>query len=154
MPKELARVMARYADIRTKVGPLLKELEDHERTYLTMRDYYFVASEELIDRLTSLKAKTAADPRAAKDPGVMDTLESIEKYKTLMADRHAFYHATAKKVDPIRAELVKLEKDVAAVIKAKSGFFSTSKSLPQLKALTTTLHKFADDLKTATSADV
>jgi hypothetical protein len=116
-----------------------------------MRDRLFVATEGLVDQLTALRVSTAADPRAANDPVVMDMLEECEKYKMLMADRHALYSTTAKKADTIRAEVLKLEKDVGAVVKAKSGFFSTSKSLPQLKALSTALHKFADDLGTASA---
>jgi hypothetical protein len=150
VPKELARVMTRYAELQKKVAPLLHELHDHEMTYIGMRDRMFLATDELVERLTALKATSAADPRAARDPAVQDSLEQLEKYKSLMADRHAFFEIVSKKVDAIRVEAGKLEKDVAAVIKAKSGFFSTSKSLPQLKALAANLIKFADELETAT----
>jgi hypothetical protein len=151
MPKELARVMARYNNMQNQVKPLLSELTDHGHDYILMRDHLSIFLDQLAGQLKDLGVKTAADPRAAKDAGVMDTLEEIEKRKLLMADRHAQFGTAAKKVDPIRAEVVKLQKDVVAVVKAKSGFFSTSKSLPQLKALSTTLLRFADDLETATS---
>src|SRR4051812_15246679 len=149
MPKELARVMARYDDVRKKAAPLLHELHDHEMEYIGMRDRVVIQADELADQLTALKVKTAADPRAAKDPGVQDSLEYLEKYKSLMADRQAFYTAAAKKAATICTEIASIEKDVAAVIKAKSGFFTRSKSLPQLKALAVNLHKFGDDLETA-----
>lgn len=152
MPKELARVMTSYKQLSAKAGPLLSELKDHEHDYIIMRDGVFAVAEELAKRLKALGAPNAADPRAAKDPHVQDLLEDLEKFKTLMADRDAFYRAVSKKVDVVRSDALKLEKDVQAVIKAKSGFFSRSKSLPQLKALSTNLHKFADDLETATTA--
>lgn len=152
MPKELARVMTGYKQLAAKAGPLLSELKDHEHDYVIMRDGVFELAAELAKRLKSLGAANAADPRAAKDGHVQDLLDDLEKFKTLMADRDAFYRAVSKKVDVVRGEALKLEKDVQAVIKAKSGLFTRSKSLPQLKSLSTTLHQFADDLETATTA--
>jgi hypothetical protein len=151
MPKELARVMARYADIQDKAAPVLAELRIHERDYVLLTSYLSVAYDDLADRLKSLNVRDAADPRAAKDRLVIGCLENCEKYELLVKARHKAYSATAKKADTICAEIVKLEKDVAVVIKAKSGFFSTSKSLPKLKALSTKLHEFAVDLDTASA---
>jgi hypothetical protein len=151
MPKELARVMARYADIQDKAAPVLAELRTYERDYILMTSNLSVAADELADRLKSLNVRNAADPRAAKDSQVIGYLKLCQKYELLIKDRQPAYSATAKKADTICAEIVKLEKDVAVVIKAKSGFFSTSKSLPKLKALSTKLHEFAVDLDTASA---
>src|SRR4051794_17269969 len=124
MPKELARVMARYGDLQEKVKPLLHELNDYEKNYILMRDIVVVAAEELAEQLKALKVTNAADPRAAKDPGVQRALKQLDKFESLAAENHAPFKVIAKKVDAVRAELGKLEKDVAAVIKAKSGFFT------------------------------
>ena len=76
-------------------------------------------------------------------------MKDITKRKILMADKSSAMDAAAKKLVAVRTEVVNLQADVAAVIKAKSGFFARSKSLPQLKALSTALTKFADDLQAA-----
>jgi hypothetical protein len=150
MPKELARVVGRYNSLQTQVKPLLHDLAQFGNDYIIMRDTVSILLDQLAGQLKDLGVKSAADPRAAKNHGVMGTLEEIEKRKMLLADRHALLVPISKKVAAIRAEAVKLQLDVVAVVKAKSGFFSRSKSLPQLKALSTTLLKFADELQTAT----
>jgi len=61
--------------------------------------------------------------------------------------------AAAEQLVAIHDEALKLNTDVLAVIKAKSGFFTRSKSLPQLKALSATLLKFAGELQVAASAE-
>ena len=152
MPKELARVMDRYGVLRQQVNPLLSLLQDHTNDFVIMRDGVWIMADELVKRLKELKAPNAADPKAAKDPQVQNVLDDLEKYKTLMGDRDSQMREVAKKLAAVHVELVKLEKDVAAVVKAKSGFFTRSKSLPQLKALSVSLHKFADDVETAASA--
>jgi hypothetical protein len=150
MPKELARVVGRYNSLQTQVKPLLHDLAQFGNDYIIMRDTVSILLDQLAGQLKDLGVKSAADPKAAKNHGVMDTLEEIEKRKMLQADRHALLVPITKKVAAIRAEAMKLQLDVVAVVKAKSGFFSRSKSLPQLKALSTTLLKFADELQTAT----
>ena len=150
MPKELARVVGRYNNLQTQVKPLLSDLSQYGNDYIIMRDTVSILLDQLAEQLKNLGVKSAADPKAAKNHGVMDTLEEIEKRKMLMADRHGLLVPITKKVAAIRAEAVKLQADVVAVVKAKSGFFSRSKSLPQLKALSTTLLKFADELQAAT----
>jgi len=152
MPKELARVMDRYDVLRKQVNPLLSQLQDHTNDFVIMRDGVWIMADELAKRLKELKVPNAADPKAAKDPQVQNVLDDLEKYKTLMGDRDSQMREVAKKLTAVHTELVKLEKDVAAVIKAKSGFFTRSKSLPQLKALSVSLHKFADDVETAASS--
>jgi len=151
MPKELARVMAQYGDIQKKVNPLLSELKTHEHDYIIMRDAAAVTADDLADQLKAMRIPNAADPRAAQDPEISDLLERLEKYTALMDSRATYYKSVAAKGDDIRTELLKLEKDVLAVIKAKSGFFSRSKSLPQLKALSASLHQLAEDLRAATT---
>jgi len=152
MPKELARVMDRYDVLRQQVNPLLSQLQDHTNQFVIMRDSVWILADELAKRLKELKVPNAGDPKAAKDPQVLNVLDDLEKYQTLMGDRDSDMRGVAKKLTAVHAELVKLEKDVAAAIKAKSGFFTRSKSLPQLKALSVSLHKFADDVETASSS--
>jgi hypothetical protein len=154
MPKELARVMAQYNDIQARVKPLLNELVDHEREYILRSGELTTIRVDLAERLRSLKAKTGTDPQATNDAQVKNLLKMSGKYEALKSDRHASYVTTAKKVYTIRAEVVKLEKDVGAVIKAKSGIFSTSKSLPKLQALSKALKDFANNLQAAISAEL
>jgi hypothetical protein len=151
MPKELARVVASYKDISSRAEPLLKELASHERDYVIVRDRLILLMDDLVEELTKLGVKTAADPKAANNSVVKGLVRETGKYLALVTDRDKLFSATVKKVDAVRADLAKLQKDVLAVTKAKSGFFSTSKSLPKLKALSVTLGQFADELKTATS---
>ena len=153
MPKELARVMARYNTMQDQAGPLLSQLTSPGHDYIMMKDHISILLDDLAGQLKELRVNSAADPRAANNPGIKGTLKEIEKRKILMADRGAAMDAAAKKLDAIHDEAVKLHTDVVAVIKAKSGFFTRSKSLPQLKALSTTLLKFAADLESATSVD-
>ena len=153
MPKELARVMARYNTMQDQATPLLSQLTNPGHDYIMMKDHISILLDDLADQLRDLRAGSAADPRAANNPGVKGTLKEIEKRKILMADRGAAMDAAAKKLDAIHDDAVKLHTDVVAVIKAKSGFFTRSKSLPALKALSTTLVKFAADLDSATSVD-
>ena len=152
MPKELARVMDRYGVLQKQVNPLLSQMQDHTNQFVIMRDYVWLTTDDLAERLTELKAPNAGDPKAAQDPHVRRLLKSLETFQTLMGSRDSDMRQVAKKLTAVHAELVKLEKDVAAVIKAKSGFFTRSKSLPQLKALAVSLHKFADDVETAASS--
>jgi hypothetical protein len=154
MPKELARVVAHFDDIKGRVSPLMRELADHEREYILMSGNLFAAREALVERLRALKVQTAADPAAAKDAEIAHILKINNKFELLKSDRHAAYVTTAKKLHTVRAEVAQLEKEVAAVTKAKSGFFSTSKSLPKLSALSKSLKKFTDELQAAISADL
>ena len=151
MPRELARVMTEYQALRKTADPLLSELSTREKDYILFRDVVIAAAGDLARRLAELKVTDASDPRAANDPAVADWMETHEKFASLMADRHAFLGQAAKQAQAIRAKVVKLNKDVDAVIKAKSGFFSRSKSLPQLKTLSAALFAFADELEQATA---
>jgi len=152
MPKELARVVDRYDVLRNKVNPLLSQLQDDTNQFVIMRDAVWILADELAERLKELNAPNAGDPKAAKDRPVQGLLKQLEKYQSLMGTRDSDMRQVATKLTAAHVELVKLEKDVAAVIKAKSGFFTRSKSLPQLKALAVSLHKFADDVETAASS--
>ena len=152
MPKELQRVTTTWDNLSDKVRPLLPALDEREKQYIIMRDRLITLLEGLQEELTRLKAKTAADPQAAKDPMVKRYVKEIQNY-LVVTDNHAKqFAATAKQVAAARGELVKLQKDVLAVTKAKSGFFSTSKSLPKLKDLSTKLNDFAKVLDKALEA--
>ena len=154
MPKELARVMARYNTMEDQSKLLLIQLTSPSHDYIIMKDHISILLEELAGQLKDLRVRTAADPRAANDPGIKGTLKEIEKRKALIGDRRKIMDAAAEQLVAIHDEALKLNTDVLAVIKAKSGFFTRSKSLPQLKALSATLlRKFAGELQVATSAE-
>lgn len=146
MPKELARVMSQYGTLQNKAIPVVKELTDHGRDYFLMRENVRVVMQELAQQLRELGVTSAAAPAAAANHGVQGSVEQIEKYSALMDDRGDLFQAAARKLAPIRSDVVTLQRDVAAVIRSKSGIFSTSKSLPQLKALSTALENFAAGL--------
>ena len=78
MPKELARVVGRYNNLQAQVKPLLHELAQYGNDYIMMRDTVSILVDQLAEQLKNLGVKSAADPRAARDHGVMDTLEEIE----------------------------------------------------------------------------
>jgi hypothetical protein len=152
MPKELARVMADYRELQAKVKPVLSQLRTAELEYYKMSDYVIAAAEELAGRLTELKAKTAADPQAANDRVVKGWLGQIDKFRSLKQEQLKVFDAEAKKVRALSVELMKFEKDVAAVIKAKSGIFTRSKSLPALNNLSKNLKQLGADMAAAIDA--
>jgi hypothetical protein len=152
MPKELKRVVDSYRDLQAKVQPVLSQLRTAELEYYKMSDYVVAAAEELADRLTELKAKTAADPHAASDRMVKGWLGQIDKYRSLKQEQLKVFDAEAKKVKALRVDVAKLEKDVAAVIKAKSGIFARSKSLPVLNNLSKALKQLGADMAAAIDA--
>lgn len=147
MPKELARVMARYADLQKQARPLSLFLTSpHGHDYIMFRDQISELTLKLAKTLNTAGMPSTDDPRITRGTYAYDLMKDIKKRQLLMADRKELLDKAAKDITEIRAEALKLQTDVLAVAKAKSGFFSTSKSGPKLQALSTALTTFAAEL--------
>jgi hypothetical protein len=154
MPKELARVSTAYLDIQKRVTPMLDNLARLDNNFWNETSgnwgRYYGGVDLLAERLAKLGVNSATDPKAASDNEVKTLVKGIAKAKADALVISKDFWNTAKRVDAIRREVLKLEADVLKVIKDKSGFLSRSKSLPQLKKLSVTLHELAADLESAT----
>jgi hypothetical protein len=156
MPKELARVSSAYVDVQKRVTPMLENLERLDNNFWNATSgnwgRYYAGVDALADRLKELNVKSAADPKAASDNEVKTLLKGIATAKADALAISKEFWTTAKRVDAIRREVLTLEADVLKVTKEKSGIFTKSNSLPQLKKLSGTLHELAAELQAATFA--
>lgn len=147
MPKELARVMKRYGDLRSRWNPVSSQLSTNLHEYVMRMDSVALLENELQELLRSLNATSATHPNAVNHNYVKSLLKDIKKHRALAEDRRD--NEANKQAAALIPEVVTLQRDVAAVIKSKSGVFSTSKSLPALTTLSDDLLAFAKTLHKA-----
>ena len=155
MPKELARVVSQYTDLQDRWRKLEGLLTDRLNSYIVLRDIYTACLEELATACKEAGVKTPSDPSLKAKPkdaaAVKAALKQADKYGSLLAARREEWDDMSLKVADVRDDAIALHKNVLAVIKAKSGFFSTSKSLPALQGYAGSLQKFAKTLQDATT---
>jgi hypothetical protein len=152
MPKELQRLKKNVEMLRRQSDPVVDQLQDALKQYIIMSDTHAVLCDDLVAELNRLGVANAADPRAARDPRVADLVEQVEKFQLLAGDRRKDVDALTPATKALCGKAVELEKDLAAVIKTKSGYFMKSKSLPELKTLAVRLHKIAESLQSGLDA--
>lgn len=155
MPKELARVVSQYTELNDRWRRLEGLLTDRLNNYIVLRDIYSECLKELANACKEAGVRTPSDPslkaRPKEEAAVKSMLKQADKYGSLLAARREEWDDMSLKVAEVRDDAIALHKNVLAVIKAKSGFFSTSKSLPALKKYATDLQTFAKTLQDATT---
>lgn len=146
MPKELQALTARWNDVQKRLddvwGDLAKLIMQYRNVQSGAWPRFVTLLEMLDERLGELNARSARDPQAAGDQQVKKLLAEIDKVAGICVRIQNEYWQKRESTTVFK-DLSALQKDLDKVIKEKSGFFSTSKSVPLLKTMRLSVNTMA-----------
>lgn len=150
MPRELARLTTEFKDIKKRLEPFLDNMDRLNNNFWNETNgnwnRFFSGVDMLADRLKEIGANSILDDKAKSDGEVKTIAKGIADAKADCIKISKEYYVFADRVRGVRREIAVLQKDVDKVIKEKSGIFTRSKSLPQIKQIKTDLAKLDSDL--------
>jgi hypothetical protein len=139
MPKQLQLLSTRWQDVEKRYDAVVPQMYPIIMQYRNVQSGAWprlvTLHDMLAERLAELGAQNATAPPAATDPQVKTLLKEIDNTKALCRRFSKQFYDLAGKMNPVFKDLETLRNDLDKVIKEKSGFFTRSNSVGEIRKL-------------------